>query len=90
LVESTEEVPPCPLCGGELHYRDSRKRIIVHEGGQKDWLIVRRYLGMKYTEARYALKKLEQGGRIRRGENGLGRSVMCGELSVFPFFRFSV
>lgn len=32
--------------------------------------MVRRYLGMKYTEAHYALKKLEQGGRIRRGKTG--------------------
>jgi DNA-binding MarR family transcriptional regulator len=28
------------------------------------------YLGMKYTEAYYALKKLEQGGRIRLEETG--------------------
>ena len=28
------------------------------------------YLGMKYTEAHYALKKLEQGGRIRLGKTG--------------------
>lgn len=28
------------------------------------------YLGMKYTEAYYALKKLEQGGRIKLEETG--------------------
>ena len=31
---------------------------------------VAEYLGMKYTEAHYALKKLEQGGRIRLEKTG--------------------
>jgi C4-type Zn-finger protein len=43
LVESSEDVPMCPLCGGQLRYRDSRPRIIRREGGIKDQLLIRRF-----------------------------------------------
>lgn len=41
-VKSSGDLPPCPFCGGELRYRDSRKRIRKKEGGQKDYLMIRR------------------------------------------------
>ena len=43
FVESREDVPRCPLCGGQLRYRDSRRRIIRREGGIKEQLLVRRF-----------------------------------------------
>lgn len=43
LVASSEPVPGCPCCGGELRYRDSRLRIRKHEGGSKDYLNIRRF-----------------------------------------------
>lgn len=42
LVKSSGDLPPCPSCGGELRYRDSRKRIRKKEGGQKEYLMIRR------------------------------------------------
>ena len=33
------------------------------------------FLGMKYTEAHYALKKLEQGGRVKKSNGGVGCGV---------------
>ncbi len=41
-VESNGVTPPCPHCGGELKYRDSRPRIHCREGGTKEWIIIRR------------------------------------------------
>lgn len=43
FVKSSENVPGCPLCQGQLKYRDSRKRICRHEGGTKDILLIRRF-----------------------------------------------
>ena len=43
FVESSEDVPMCPSCGGQLRYRDSRPRIIRREGGVKAQLLVRRF-----------------------------------------------
>ena len=43
FTESSEAVPPCPVCGGALHYRDTRKRIFRQEGGQTEWILVRRF-----------------------------------------------
>lgn len=42
MVESNGVTPHCPCCGGELRYRDSRKRIHKHEGGITDFIIIRR------------------------------------------------
>ncbi len=36
-------MPPCPICGGSLRYRDSRKRIRQKEGGVKEHLQIRRF-----------------------------------------------
>lgn len=33
----------CPSCGGDLRYRDRRKRILRWEGGEKNWLQIRRF-----------------------------------------------
>lgn len=33
----------CPSCGGDLRYRDCRKRILRREGGEKNWLQIRRF-----------------------------------------------
>ena len=33
----------CPSCGGELCYRDCRKRILRREGGEKNGLQIRRF-----------------------------------------------
>ena len=43
LVESSDTVPPCPICEGVLVYRDSRKRIRRKEGGAKEHLQIRRF-----------------------------------------------
>ena len=43
FVKSSENVPGCPYCSGELRYRDSRLRIRKHEGGSRDHLIIRRF-----------------------------------------------
>ena len=43
FTESSEAVPPCPICSGSLHYRDTRKRIFRQEGGQTEWILVRRF-----------------------------------------------
>lgn len=43
LVKSSEKVPGCPCCGGQLKYRDSRSRIWKHEGGNRDHLVIRRF-----------------------------------------------
>lgn len=43
FVKSSENVPGCPCCGGELRYRDSRLRIRKQEGGGRDDLIIRRF-----------------------------------------------
>lgn len=44
MVKSSDDVPPCPICGGILKYRDSRKRICKREGGAKDHLLIRRFV----------------------------------------------
>ncbi len=43
FVESREELPVCPTCGGTMRYRDSRKRILRKEGGEVIWLMIRRF-----------------------------------------------
>lgn len=43
MVRSNEAAPPCPTCGGNLQYRDSRQRICRHEGGARDTLVIRRF-----------------------------------------------
>ena len=43
FVKSSENVPGCPCCGGQLRYRDSRLRIRKHEGGDRDFLSIRRF-----------------------------------------------
>lgn len=43
FVESSEKIPGCPYCGGQLRYRDSRLRILKHEGGSRDYLRIRRF-----------------------------------------------
>ena len=43
FVKSSEDVPGCPYCSGELRYRDSRLRIRKHEGGSHDHLVIRRF-----------------------------------------------
>lgn len=43
FVESSENLPGCPCCGGQLKYRDSRLRIRKHEGGNPDYLCIRRF-----------------------------------------------
>ncbi len=42
LVIGFGSLPPCPICGGDLRYRDSRPRIRRREGGEKEWLIIHR------------------------------------------------
>ncbi len=42
IVLPGADAPPCPCCGGSLHYRDSRARIRKREGGGKETLIIRR------------------------------------------------
>lgn len=43
FVKSSESIPGCPYCGGQLRYRDSRLRIRKHEGGHRDYLSIRRF-----------------------------------------------
>lgn len=43
FVKSSENLPGCPCCGGQLRYRDSRLRIRKHEGGERDFLRIRRF-----------------------------------------------
>lgn len=43
FVNAKAAPPACPSCGGRLCYRDCRKRIMRHEGGGKDWLLIRRF-----------------------------------------------
>lgn len=42
LVESNGSLPPCPICGGNLHHRDRRLRIREKEGGEVQWLKISR------------------------------------------------
>lgn len=42
VVVNAAPMPPCPRCGGELSYRDSRMRIRQREGGIKEHLLIRR------------------------------------------------
>ena len=42
-VECTDQILRCPSCGGQLHYRDSRKRSMRMEGGEKLHLQVCRF-----------------------------------------------
>ncbi len=42
FVESSNPILICPHCGGRLFYRDSRKRICKKEGGEKNYLMIRR------------------------------------------------
>lgn len=42
FVKSRGSLPPCPKCGGNLHYRDSRPRIRKKDGGEKQRLMIRR------------------------------------------------
>lgn len=41
-VESSDHTPSCPICGGNLRYRDSRRRIRRKEGGSRDFIMIRR------------------------------------------------
>lgn len=43
FVKSSETIPGCPYCGGQLRYRDSRLRVRKHEGGSRDFLKIRRF-----------------------------------------------
>lgn len=43
FVKSSEKIPGCPCCAGQLRYRDSRLRIIKHEGGGRNYLKIRRF-----------------------------------------------
>ena len=43
FVKSSENVPGCPCCGGQLKYRDSILRIRKHESGECDRLSIRRF-----------------------------------------------
>lgn len=43
FVESSENLPGCPCCSGQLKYRDSRLRTRKHEGGSRDYLCIRRF-----------------------------------------------
>lgn len=42
LVESSDHSSVCPICNGDLIYRDRRPRVRKHEGGEKEWLLLRR------------------------------------------------
>jgi len=42
LVESSLSPRICPACGGELHYRDRRKRVHRLAGGRKEYYLIRR------------------------------------------------
>ncbi len=41
IVLPGADTPPCPCCGGSLHYRDSRERIRKLEGSGKEIEIIR-------------------------------------------------
>lgn len=43
FVESNDDIPPCPYCHGTLKYRDLKKRILRKEGGDVQWLAIRRF-----------------------------------------------
>lgn len=43
LVESNDVIPFCPCCEGMLSYRDSRLRVLKKEGGEKRYLLIRRF-----------------------------------------------
>ena len=43
FIVSSEKTPEGPCCGGQLRYRDSRLRIRKHEGGDRDYLRIRRF-----------------------------------------------
>lgn len=43
LTTNNEHIPGCPCCGKPLKYRDSRLRIRKHEGGERDYLSIRRF-----------------------------------------------
>ncbi len=42
FVKSNEPEQFCPYCEGHMEYRDSVKRILRKEGGQKHWMVIRR------------------------------------------------
>lgn len=41
-VKSNEDMPKCPCCGSSLRYRDSRMRVRMKEGGEKQYIRIRR------------------------------------------------
>lgn len=41
-VKSNEDMAACPCCGSKLNYRDKRFRIRIKEGGEKQYLKIRR------------------------------------------------
>ena len=43
FVESNGGLPPCPICQGQLKYRDKRIRVRKKEAGEKQWLLIDRY-----------------------------------------------
>ena len=65
--KTTEEQSPGRQRSREVEERMEKVYAAVKDGHGND---VADYLGMKYTEAHYALKKLEQGGRIRLEKKG--------------------
>ena len=40
---SNDTPPPCPDCRGTLFYRDRKPRVMKSEGGEKQWLMIRRF-----------------------------------------------
>lgn len=40
---SNDRIPDCPTCGGNLVYRDRRKRVHRKAGGKKEYLQIRRF-----------------------------------------------
>ena len=42
-VKSNEDMPVCPCCGGSLRYRDRKLRVWMKEGGEKQYIKVRRH-----------------------------------------------
>lgn len=65
--KTAEEKSPGRQRSREVEERMEKVYAAVKDGHGND---VAAYLGMKYTEAHYALKKLEQGGRIRLEKKG--------------------
>ena len=49
FVMSSDDTPVCPVCGGTLKYRDTRLRIRKKEGGVKEYLMIRRLEGVKFS-----------------------------------------